>query len=68
MLDGLDCGVVMVLVDLLVNGGGEMLMTVRLDVFIRDGLANSLVCGRPVLAIPRDEALNCLFCLFHDGR
>lgn len=41
--DGLDGGVVVVLVDLLVNGGGDLLVTLTVDCLVSDGWSNTLV-------------------------
>ena len=51
-LDGLDPGLVVILVNLLVDSGGENLMLVRADVLLGHGLPDILVDNGVVLAIP----------------
>ena len=56
VLDGLDGGVVVFLMNLLVNGGCYVFMSLRLDVLLGDCLSNIFIDGGFVLSIVRHEA------------
>jgi hypothetical protein len=61
----LNCAVVVVLVDLLVDGGHDLLMVVRLDGLVDDGRGNSLVhCGVVVAGAAGEVGEGC-FDLVH---
>ena len=66
-LNGLNDGLVMILVNLLVDGGGDLLMTLRPDVLLGDGLAIILIDDGLSLTIAghevRNELLSFLHCL-----
>ena len=64
MLDRLDCCVVVVLVDLTVDGLGELLMAGGLDVLVRDSCGDALgdIGGMASLA---SEACDCGLCFLH---
>lgn len=66
-LDRLDPGLVVILMDLLVDGGGDNLVLVRPDVLVRHGGPDVLVHRGIVLAIPGEEVCGCLLSLLHGG-
>lgn len=65
MLDRLDHSMVMLLVNLLINGCGQVLMAMRANVLIRDSLTDILVDGGLVLSISGNEAADGLPCFLH---
>lgn len=65
ILDGLDRGVVVVLVDLLVHGRGNAILLIADDRLICDGGCYTLMDGGIMLAILADEALDCFLCGLH---
>lgn len=64
-LDGLDDSMVVVLVDFLVEGAGDVLVLVGPDLLVGDGLLHRLVYGGGVLAIVGDEVGNGLLSFLH---
>lgn len=54
-LDGLDDGLVVVLVNLLIDGGGHLLVALRTDMLLRDGSALVLVDAGLMLIVMRHE-------------
>lgn len=63
--DGLDHGLVVVLVDFAVNSGGYLFVLLREDMFLGDGLSNVLINGCLVLSVLGEEVGNCLLCFLH---
>lgn len=64
-LDGLDAGLVMLLVHVLVDGGGDILVLVREDVLLGGGAADVLVDGGLVLSITGKEFSGGLLSSLH---
>lgn len=67
IVDWLDCGVVVVLVDLPVNGSSDILVTVLIDGLVGNCWGSSLVDGGVVVAGLGHEALNCVLSGIHCG-
>lgn len=68
VLDRLDASLVVILVDLLVHGGGDVLMLMRVDVLLGDGAPDVLVNAGLVLAVLGQEAGSGLLGFLHcDG-
>lgn len=67
MLDRLDSGVVVILMNFFVHSGCHVLVPLRLDVFLRNSLAGVLVDGGRVFSILGDEVMDGLFGFLHDG-
>jgi len=65
VLDGLDGGVVVVLMDFTVDGSRHILLSGGGDIFVLNGRINSLVNSSVMLSIPGKEVTNCCLCLFH---
>jgi len=65
MSNGLDDGLMVVLVHLTVDSGGYVLMLMRLDGLLRDASMGFAVDGGLVLAITRDEVRNGGLCFLH---
>lgn len=65
MCDGLDSGMVMVLVNLLIDGSGHILMLVRHDVLLGGSSSNILLDGSLVLSIVREERGNGVLSFLH---
>lgn len=65
VLDGLNGGVVVVLVNLTVNGRGYVLMAVRGDGFVGDCWSNGLVDSGVVVTRVLKEVGNSCLCLVH---
>lgn len=66
VLDWLDRGVVMMLMHLLVNSGGQVLMTMRVNMLLGDGGADIFVDDSLVLSISREEVGGGLSSSLHD--
>ena len=67
-VDGLDPCLVVILMDLPVNGRGEDLMLMRSDVLLGHGLPDILVDNGVVLAILGKEVGSCVLGLLHNGQ
>jgi len=65
VLDGLDGGVVMILMNFAVNGCGDILVVSAGDILVGDRWVNSLVDGGIMLSILGEETRNCCLCLVH---
>lgn len=65
MSDGLNSGVVVLLVDLLVESSCYALMLVRTNMFLSDRRPDVLVYGSLVLPIVGEEAGDGLLCFLH---
>jgi len=65
-LHRLDGCVVVVLVNILVDGSGDVLVGVRLDVLLGDSLARVFVNSSLMLSVVGDEVRNSLLSLLHD--
>jgi hypothetical protein len=65
--DGLYTGLVVLLVDVLVDGGGDILVFVRADVLLGSGTANVLVDGGFVLSVTGKEFSGGLLGALHCG-
>lgn len=66
ILDGLNSGVEVLLVDLTLYGGLNFLMSSRLDLFMFDGRSLSLVNGGIVVAMTTDKFGDGCLRSFHD--
>lgn len=66
VLDGLKDGLVVILVNLLVDGGGHLLMTLRTHMLLGDGRTLILVDDGLVLVVVGHEVRDGLLCLIHD--
>lgn len=67
VVDWLDCGVVVVLVDLPVNGSSDILVTVLVDGLVGNCRGSSLVDGGVVVTGLGHEALDCVLSGIHCG-
>jgi len=65
VLDGLDGGVVVVLVDLAVDGSCHILLSSGCDRLVLNGWVDRLVNSGVVLSILREEVAYCCLCLVH---
>jgi len=65
VVDWLDRGVVVILVDLLVDDSGQVLVTVLVDGLVDDCWCNCLVDGGVIVASLAKVALNRCLCLVH---
>jgi len=67
VLDRLNGGVVVILVNLSVNSCGDILMLGACDVLLSDSRVDGLVDCGIMLSILVEEASNCCLCLVHLG-
>jgi len=65
IFDRLNGGVVVVLVDLSVNSGGNILVLSACDILLSDSWVDGLVDSGIMLSILVEEASNCCLCLVH---
>jgi len=65
--DRLNCGMMMILMNFLIQCSSHRLMLVRFDMFFCDMGSNVLVNGGLVLSILRKEARNGRLCFLHCG-
>jgi len=65
VLDGLNRGVVVVLVNLAVYRGGDIFVSGGCDVFLLNGGVDGLVDSGVMLSVLGEEVANCCLCLFH---
>lgn len=63
--DRLNCGMMVLLMDLPVDGCGDFLVLVRPDSLLGHGLSDILIHRGSVLSVSREEAGNCLFGFLH---
>lgn len=66
-LERLDRCVVVVLVDVFIHGGGDLLVLLWANVLLSDGRAKILVDGSFVPSVLRQERFGGLLCFLHDG-
>lgn len=67
VVDGLHRGMVVVLVDFTVDGGGDIFVAGRCNVFLLDGGLDSLVHAGVVFAVLVEKGRDGGLCFLHDG-